>query len=250
MASFGEVEGVWVERLGGLRNAVRQHLIEEQLAAHLYGLGTALDVGCGQGTQAIHLADAGLAVTGVDPSPALLRRFREDAQSRGHTVRALRGDVEHLAQVLGGERFDLVCAHGLLMYVPDARETVGVLADRAQEGGVVSFSVRNGDALAFRPGIRGDWAGALDAFDATSYVNELGATARAHTLTEARRWCADVGLEIIAWYGVRVFTDAVGATTAVDPEALDSCLRAETEAGCRDPYRALAAQLHVVSRRR
>jgi 2-polyprenyl-3-methyl-5-hydroxy-6-metoxy-1,4-benzoquinol methylase len=60
MSAFSEVEDVWSARLGNLRSVVRQHVIREQLHAHLGGVATVLDVGCGQGTQAIELAARGL----------------------------------------------------------------------------------------------------------------------------------------------------------------------------------------------
>jgi hypothetical protein len=116
-------------------------------------------------------------------------------------------------------------------------------------GGLVSFTVRNGDALAYRPGARGQWRAALEAFDATSYVNELGAPATAHRLADVLSWCDDLGLEVERWYGVRVLSDGL-QDDAPDPETLDDCLAAEVEAGRRDPYRRLGSQLHVIARRR
>jgi hypothetical protein len=46
--------GTWVAGLGEARDAVRQHLVQRQLAVHLAGRPTplaVLDVGCRQGTQ-------------------------------------------------------------------------------------------------------------------------------------------------------------------------------------------------------
>jgi 2-polyprenyl-3-methyl-5-hydroxy-6-metoxy-1,4-benzoquinol methylase len=59
VSTFDAVEGVWFERLGTLRNVVRQHTIREQLRGHTADAGTVLDVGCGQGTQAIELRPPG-----------------------------------------------------------------------------------------------------------------------------------------------------------------------------------------------
>ena len=147
MSGFTGFEDVWAARLGGLRNVVRQHVIAAQLGEHLGSVRTALDVGCGQGTQAIALARRGLAVTGVDPAADLLDRLRADAREQHVQVRALRGDLAGLTEVIGGERFDLVCAHGLLMYLDDAYAGLEALAARVAPGGLVSFTVRNGDAL-------------------------------------------------------------------------------------------------------
>lgn len=248
MSGFADVESTWAARLGNLRNVVRQHLVRTQLHQHLDGVNTVLDVGCGQGTQAIELAVRGLQVIGIDPSAELLAQADQAARARSCNVTTFQGGIDDVEQFLPGRSFDLVCAHGLLMYLPDAQAAVRQLTERASPGGLLSFTVRNGDALAFRPGIRGDWEAALQALDADSYTNELGAQASAHRLEDVRGWCRDLGLTIEAWYGVRVFTDGVDPDTLPDNTTLAACLKAEKEAGRRDPYRQLASQLHVLAR--
>lgn len=249
MTGFSEGETTWAARLGSLRNVVRQHLVRTQLAHHLAGVRTVLDVGCGQGTQAIELAAQGCDVVGVDPSADLLAQAAADARARGCEITTHQGTIDDLDQLLlPGRAFDLVCAHGLLMYLPDAQAAAGQLAAHLGPGGLLSFTIRNGDALAFRPGIRGDWQAALSALETSAYTNELGAHASAHRLDEAVGWCRDLGLTIEAWYGVRVFTDGLDPDTPPDPDQLEACLWAEDEAGRRDPYRRVASQLHVVAR--
>ena len=180
MTGFVPGEQAWIDRLGNLRNVVRQEVISRQLAP-LVGPGSSvLDVGCGQGTQALRLASAGCRVTGVDPSPDLLARCADSARVGHLEVELLEGGIEGVADLCGGRTFDLVCCHGVLMYLDDWAPAVGHLAERVARGGHVSLTFRNGHALAMRPGLRGDWAGALAAFDATTYVNELGLPARAH----------------------------------------------------------------------
>jgi SAM-dependent methyltransferase len=249
VATFGSVESIWSERLGTLRNEIRQRVITDQLGGHLEGLRSAVDVGCGQGTQAVELAARGIEVVGVDPSTDLLEQARGRAAERDVSIRTVVGDIDGLGSVLAGESFDLVCAHGLLMYLPDGYEALRKLMGPLRVGGRISFTVRNGDALAYRPGVRGDWKAALEAFNSTSYVNELGALAHAHRLDEVLGWCGDLGLEVLAWYGVRVFTDPWSASERPDAESFEDCLEAERLAGRYDPYRRLASQFHVVAQR-
>jgi hypothetical protein len=99
-----------------------------------------------------------------------------------------------------------------------------------------------------RPGLRGDWAAALSAFDATSYVNELGVAARASKTDDIKAALTAAGLRPVAWHGVRVLTDAIAADVPPPgPEALELLLRAEERAGSTEPYKWMASQLHVVA---
>lgn len=249
MSGFSDVETVWTDRLGNLRNVVRQHVIGEQLRNHLDGVMSALDVGCGQGTQVVELAGRGLQVTGVDPSATLLQQLAETARARNSAVEVIQGKLDDLESLFAGRAFDLVCAHGLLMYLPDGRSAVAALAAKVRVGGLVSFTVRNGDALAYRPGIRGQWASALEAFDSRSYVNELGAPARADRIDEVLSWCRELNLDVEQWYGVRVLTDGWPVDVSPDPAVLEECLAAEVEAGRRDPYRWFGSQFHIIARK-
>ena len=62
---FAAGEQKWRAHLGTLRQVVRQELVARQLAAHLPGQPSrrVLDIGCGQGTQALLLARRGHVVT-------------------------------------------------------------------------------------------------------------------------------------------------------------------------------------------
>ena len=75
MVSSTSGEQVWIERLGNLRNVIRQEVIGRQIDEHVEAGMSVLDVGCGQGTQGLRLAGQGCVVTGVDPSSDLLGRF-------------------------------------------------------------------------------------------------------------------------------------------------------------------------------
>jgi S-adenosylmethionine-dependent methyltransferase len=247
---FTEVEGVWLDRLTSLRNVVRQELIGRQLANHVPTGSRVLDVGCGQGTQALRLARSGCEVVGVDPSPDLLRMLRSGATAAGITVETVQGTIQELDAIIGARWFDVVCAHGLLMYFDERDWLLRTLARRLRVGGLLSVTVRNGDGLAFRPGLRGDWTGAIAAFDDMHYTNELGAIAIADRIDTFHRQLETAGFEVIDWYGVRVFTDAASSDVAPpDDDQLQLLLEAEDQAGRRDPYRCLASQAHFVARR-
>ncbi len=68
--------------------------------------GRALDVGCGEGADAVWLATQGWRVTGLDPSGVALERARAAASSAGVEVTWVRGEL-HTAELPEGG-FDLV----------------------------------------------------------------------------------------------------------------------------------------------
>lgn len=106
--------------------------------------------------------------------------------------------------------------------------------------------MRNADALAMRPGLAGDFPAALAAFGSDAYTNRLGLPGRADRLDALTATLAGIAAPLHAWYGVRVFTD--GADNDADlpaPEDLDRLLAAEDRAGRTEPYKRVAALLHL-----
>ncbi|MCD9142075.1 class I SAM-dependent methyltransferase [Streptomyces albireticuli] len=242
--------------MGGLRNAVRQELVARQLDEQIsarFPVGRrlrVLDVGPGQGTQALRLARAGHEVTGLESDPRMVAALREalTAEPEGirERVRVVEGDGRDAGAHFHPGAFDVVLCHGVLMYVTEPDPMLAGLARVLAPGGLLSLLVRNADALAMRPGLAGDWGTALAAFDSPAYVNRLGLTVRADRRETLTATLAGIGAPLHAWYGVRVFTDQ--AAEGREPpagEALERLLAAEDRAGRSDPYRAVAALLHL-----
>jgi len=245
--------GQWLERQGGLHNLVRQELVARQLAEQLTGLTglRVLDVGCGQATQAVRLARAGHLVTGIDPDPVTIGAAQQALAAEPPEVRdrvqLLTGDGHQCGRWFGPRSFDVVLCHGVLMYLPDPDPLLASLARILAPGGVLSLLVRNGDALAMRAGLTGDWRGCQDAFDSTRYTNRLGLPARADRLAELSTTLREIAVPVRHWYGVRVFTDGMPDEAApVDGRQFAQLLDAEERAGRQDPYRQVAALMHVV----
>ncbi|MFI7409875.1 class I SAM-dependent methyltransferase [Streptomyces sp. NPDC049627] len=207
-----------------------------------------LDVGMGQGTQALRLARAGHQVTGVEQDPKMVAAAREELAGEPEgireRVRIVQGDGRDTGVHFLPGSFDVVLCHGVLMYIEEPDPLLAGLARMLAPGGLLSLLVRNGDALAMRPGLAGDWAGALAAFDTTAYRNRLGLDVRADRLAELTATLAGIGAPLHAWYGVRVFTDTA-ADGAPIPADVETLLAVEERAGKTDPYRSVAALLHL-----
>lgn len=207
-----------------------------------------LDVGMGQGTQALRLARAGHQVTGVERDATMIAAAREALAGQPEGIRdrmrIVEGDGRDTGVHFLPGSFDVVLCHGVLMYVEEPDPLLAGLARMLAPGGLLSLVVRNGDALALRPGMQGDWAGALASFDTTNYRNRLGLDVRADRLSTLTAKLAGIGAPLHTWYGVRVFTDTAPDGT-MPPDDLDALLAAEERAGRTDPYRSVAALLHL-----
>jgi len=95
--------------------------------------GTALDLGCGEGADAIWLAQQGWAVTGVDISDVALDRARQHAAAAGVAVDFA---LDDLAESPG--EFDLVTS--FFLHVPEAalrERTLRVAAASVAPGGTL-----------------------------------------------------------------------------------------------------------------
>ncbi|GGP41056.1 methyltransferase [Streptomyces melanogenes] len=235
---------------------MRQELVarqlDEQIAAR-FPVGQrlrVLDVGTGQGTQALRLARAGHTVTGLESDPEMLRVAREalstEPEGIRERVRLIEGDGNETGVHFLPGSFDVVLCHGVLMYVQEPDAMLAGLARMLAPGGLLSLLVRNADALAMRPGLAGDWAGALSSFDTDAYTNRLGLSVRADRLDTLTRTLDGIAAPLHAWYGVRVFTDNVPNDVQLPAaDELDRLLAAEDKAGRADPYRRVAALLHL-----
>ncbi|WP_079062961.1 methyltransferase domain-containing protein [Streptacidiphilus griseoplanus] len=251
---FAIGEEQWRARLGTLRQRVRQELVTRQLRMHLPDAPgrRVLDIGCGQGTQALHLARRGHTVVGLDASGQLLDDFRAALAAEpadvAERVALVQGDAAAVGDLVTPGSFDAVLCHGVLMYLPDPGPVLDAITQAVAPGGIVSLLVRNGDALAMRPGLLGDWENVAPAFEGSGYRNRIGADARADRLDELTTQLEERGLTVPQWYGVRVFTDTAPDDAPLPaPAVLDAVLDHEERAGRTDPYRRVAALLHLIA---
>ena len=91
-------------------------------------LGRALDVGCGEGVNAVYLAQQGFSVVAVDFVPAALAAGRARAEQAGVEVELHEGDVLDFE---APSAFDVVLDSGCLHHLP--RRKVSVYRKRLDE---------------------------------------------------------------------------------------------------------------------
>jgi SAM-dependent methyltransferase len=118
--------------------------------------GPVLELGCGTGRVAGHLAARGHAVTGVDRDPALIAALEERAGAGGHPVEAVCGDVRELQ--LDG-RFALAIAPmqlaHLLESAPQRRRMLLSVRRHLEPDGLAAFALLEHETLAVGEAERG-----------------------------------------------------------------------------------------------
>jgi SAM-dependent methyltransferase len=97
--------------------------------------GRALDVGCGEGADAIWLARRGWTVTGIDISEVAVRRAREAAETAGAMVEWLTGDA--LQTSFPARSFDLVSLQYPALPKAAGEAAVRTLLDAVRPGGLL-----------------------------------------------------------------------------------------------------------------
>lgn len=127
----------WEERYSG--DAVWSGRVNAQLEAEAASLapGRALDVGCGEGGDALWLADRGWQVTASDFADAALARVAEHAAAAGLSDRVETRRIDVRAFAPQGEAWDLVTSH--FLHLPDGGmvDVVRRLAAAVAPGGTL-----------------------------------------------------------------------------------------------------------------
>ncbi len=120
--------------------------------------GAALDVGMGNGRNAIYLARKGWKVTGIDISPEAVKQAQQEAAKLKVEIETRSGDIEKMD--LGRDKYDLiVCMYVHMVAVHNARK----LIDALKPGGLLIVEGHHAEAQAMglRP-VSGGPAGYVD----------------------------------------------------------------------------------------
>lgn len=235
---------------------LRYRIARANLAHHLEGGSLCvLDVGGGNGADALPLAADGHQVTIADYSPAMLADAREAAKHAGLGERLafLMTDLATLPTHVTGSRFDLVLFHNVIQYVDDGAAALAALARLLRPGGLLSLLTPNPVSEVLRAAlIDRQPDAALAALDASvMHTTVFDVDVRRYPVATLEAWLHDAGLEVVAHYGVRCVNDYIpGNELKYDSAFMASLEQLELALSGRDPYRQIARGTHLVARRR
>ncbi|MBF6439562.1 class I SAM-dependent methyltransferase [Nocardia cyriacigeorgica] len=212
-----------------------------------------LDVGGGNGRDAIELARLGHQVTVVDPSELSLAEARALAADHGvgAAITTLATDLDAITPD-GIGTFDLILCHNVIQYLPDPPAAVLVLAAHLAPDGLLSLIAPNADADPLLAAVRSmDPDEALRLLDTATrrtatYDTEVRACYPDHLVDELR----SAGLTVTARYGIRSACDLIADDARKsDPDFYASLERLELALSARPQYAATARFTHLIATR-
>ncbi|GGK32527.1 class I SAM-dependent methyltransferase [Nocardia camponoti] len=221
------------------------------LANHLTDTGlSVLDIGGGNGLDAIELAALGHHVTLVDPSEASLAEAHALAAERGVAIDSRCLGLDDLGTQLDASSFDVVLCHNVLQYVPDLKRAIAALRGPLRAGGLLSVIAPNADADPLIAAVRShDFDGAVTQLAAPTRFTAMYETAtRACYPDRITTDLAEVGLPVVRRYGIRSVCDLlVDDEAKFDPDFYDRLERLELALADRAPYLYTARFFHLIA---
>jgi S-adenosylmethionine-dependent methyltransferase len=252
-ALFDHIGDQFLAYYDSTQGAVRGEVVRRNLESYLGNRRlNVLDVGCGEGRDALWLTKRGHTVTAIDPSASMLAAARLAAKGLSRTervrLRFLECDDEHAVRLLDSHSFDLVLCHGVIMYQDNAQRFVANISRLVAQGGTLSLVAKNAEALAYRSAAEGHFSEARQLIENKARsVGRLGVETSAHTVEALTSLLAKHRLSTVEWFGVKVFSDSL--TGPVEWTSLDELIALEAAASRIDPYRRSARLLHMIARR-
>ncbi len=247
---------VFSERLAAWRNytespwgRIRYAVVEETLrreTSKLGGVLRILDVGGGDGMDALPLAQAGHDVTILDQSSSWLDEAGRRAADAGTRVRAVVGDLTDPPQL--GE-FDVVLCHFVLQYRPADADDLARLAHYTRAGGFVSVIVPNPASMVLRELVIDGPTAALSELDAeTKRAVTFNHDVRKIAMVELERALEQVGLSVVQRYGTRIANELLADNDCKhDREYFKDLLRLELALCDQEPFVRIGGMYQLIA---
>lgn len=245
----------WAEApWGRIRYAVAEETLRRQVVELGGGPLRILDVGGGDGRDAVLLAKAGHHVTLVDPAPRWLEEADRCAAETGVGERldTIVGSLDDLDAIRGlRSDFDLVLCHFVLHYRSPGSADTARLAARVRPGGRVSVMAPNPDGRVVMALTRQGPAAALAELDAaTMQSRTFDHLARKIPAEEMAQALVDAGLQVVHRYGGRIANDFLADDTPKhEPGYFADLVQLEIALCDREPFLRLGGMWQLVAER-
>jgi len=235
-----------------LRFLIVAHTLSTTIERLGGGAWRILDVGGGDGGDALPLALAGHGVTVLDPSAPMLEKLGQDAVEAGvgDRITGLPGDIG-LIVGLDLQGFDLVLCHFVLQYLDDLDGPLSHLVDAVKPGGYLSLIAPNRPGEVLAKAARGvDPAAAFALLDAeTNRTLTFDHAVRRIDAETAINALERAGCLPIARFGGRIINDLLSdSAPKADPAFFADLLRLELAVCDREPYLRTGLFWQIIAR--
>jgi S-adenosylmethionine-dependent methyltransferase len=251
---FGHVLHKWKDENTMPWGKLRYHSVWRNIARHTEARTLRiLDVGGGDGMDAIHYAGLGHSVTLTDCSPAMLSEARRSAEKQGISERLeIHQTGPEAIPDLSHERpFDLILCHMMIEFVPDAQLLLSAACKLLSAGGLLSIVDTNRYSDVYMQALQmNNLPGALKALGAKEYfhpwVNRLTPRFSADEFIDR---LSQYGCSLAGHYGVLTICGYLPNEPKFDPHYYSELEKLEYCLADQYPYYLLARFFHVIARK-
>jgi S-adenosylmethionine-dependent methyltransferase len=251
---FGKVLQLWKEENEMPWGRLRYDMSRMNISRHMENKPLRiLDVGGGDGMDAIYYAKMGHIVTLTDCSSTMLDEARKSAEEQGVTgqLKFIQTEPGSFLDILNGQLFDLILCHMMIEFVPDSQALFREMCKLLATGGVISIldTNRYGDVY-------------MKAFQMKSLPDALEAVGKReyfHPWVKRMtpRFSADYfidkldenGCSLLGHYGVLNLCAYLPNEPKFTPEYLNDLKELENRLTDKFPYYLLARFFQVIGRK-
>jgi S-adenosylmethionine-dependent methyltransferase len=234
---------------------LRYGLSLANLQRHLKGQALrVLDVGGGNGVDAIAFARQGHTVTLLDFSSDMLAEARHKAQENGVTGRIsfYQSDLTAIPTLFPPAEFDVILCHNILHYIDDVGAVLQTICQALHPNGLISIMCLNRYSEAYRQALQNlDLSAATASLEAKSiYAGTFGVSIHAYTVEDMRQPLEEAGCSLVGQYGVRCICDYIADNDIKnDPNFFAQLEQLEYALSDKYPYYLLARYFQVIARK-
>jgi S-adenosylmethionine-dependent methyltransferase len=251
---FGQVLHKWKNENTMPWGRLRYSTSRMNIARHTEGrVLRILDVGGGDGMDAIHYARLGHSVTLTDCSPTMLSEAKKSAEEQGiaERLRICQTEPDAVPNLLDEQPFDLILCHMMIEFVPDAQVLLSEMCKLLGPGGLLSLLDTNRYSDVYMRAFQmNSLPDALKAVGAKEYfhpwVNRLTPRFSADEFIDQLE---ENGCALVGHYGVLNICAYLPNEPKFDPQYFSELEELERRLTDRYPYYLLARFFQVIARK-
>ncbi|MGI8586848.1 MAG: class I SAM-dependent methyltransferase [Chloroflexia bacterium] len=214
-----------------------------------------LDVGGGNGVDAISFAAQGHSLALLDPSVELINEALHKARAAGvaQQMEFHRAELTEIPKLFPETRFDVVLCHNVLQYIEDIGAALESVCHPLLPGGLISIICVNRYSEPYREALQQlNPKAAYEKLDTeTVFSSVFNLPVRAYAAAELSQALQEVGCTLLAQYGVRCVCDYIPNNDLKNEAAFFTELeRLEYAMSKKYPYYLLARIFQLIGRKR